>query len=68
MFAGGADGIYEIHSSTRIGCGGNEGKDSVNWRPHWGVMNIESGKTLYGSGMQGKEANVGCAEGIKWGS
>ena len=36
------------HLATRISCGGNEGKDNVNWRPHSGVMNIESGKTFHG--------------------
>ena len=64
-FAGRLMAYMRYHSATRIGRGGNEGKDIVNWRPHSGVMNIESGKTLHGSEKQGKLENIGCAEGIK---
>ena len=64
-FVGRLMAYKKYHSATRLGRGRNEGKDNINWRPHSGVINFESGKTVYGSGMQGKEDNVRCAEGIK---
>ena len=67
-FAGKLMAYKKEHSTTRVGCRGNEGKDNVNWRPHSGVMNFESDKTFHGSEMRDKEDDIGCTEGIKWGS
>ena len=54
------------HSTTRIGCDGNEVKDNVNRRPQFEVIKIEGGKAFHESYMQGKAGDVGCAEGVKW--